>query len=127
MGPRASDMISPEGVNSSRLRVNASCRWSNMLLAAVIALTAACTSSDEVRGVVLEVEGTLTSVEWFVLRTDAGDVITMVPSPNGDDTFPLLHLNDHRSTLSPIIVVLDRSVDPPVARSIRDAEDADEH
>ena len=127
MGPRASDMISREGVNSSRLRVNASRRWSNMLLAAVIALTAACTSSDEVQGIVLEVEGTLTSVESFVLRTDAGDIITVVPSQDSDDAFPILHLYDHRSTLSPIIVVLDRSFDPPVARSIRDAADADEH
>ena len=82
-----------------------------MLLAAVIALTAACTSSDEVRGVVLEVEGTLTSVESFVLRTDAGDIITVVPSQNSDERVP-----DSPSQRSPVDSLSDHRGTRPIGR-----------
>ena len=87
----------------------------------VVSLSA-CSDTNEVQGVVIEVDGTLTSVASFVLRTDGGELITIVPAEDGDYAFPLPHLNDHRTSLSPIAVVLDRSVDPPVARSIRDAD-----
>ena len=95
-------------------------------LALMLVITA-CTSPDEVRGVVLDVTGTLTSVESFVIRTDGGETLTVTPDPNGNFAFPLPHLNDHRSTLSPIIVELDRETDPPTALSIRDADDAAWH
>ena len=92
------------------------------LLTVLAVATFACANANEVQGVVIEVDGTLTSVASFVLRTDGGEVITIVPAEDGDYAFPLPHLNDHRTSLSPIAVVLDRSVDPPVARSIRDAD-----
>lgn len=99
--------------------------------ALALALAAgACGGGEEletVQGVVLEVEGGLTSVESFVLRTDRGEVLELVPAPDGDFRFPLPHLHDHRRTLEPVLVELDRSVDPPLAAAIRDADDPGWH
>lgn len=97
-----------------------------------LALTVACGGSEQdgngtsggretVRGVVLEVEGGLTSVDSFVLRTDEGEVLELVPAPDGDFRFPLPHLHDHRRTSEPILVELDRSTDPPRAEAMQDA------
>lgn len=82
---------------------------------------------EAVRGVVLEVDGDLTSVESFVIRTDDGDVLEVIPAPDGDFRFPLPHLHDHARTLEPVLVELDRSVDPPLATAIRDADNPDRH
>lgn len=97
--------------------------------AVVLAACAGATEvhSSEIRGVVLEVEGDLTSVSSFLLRTDGGEVLTVIPAEDGDFEFPISHLSDHRSTLAPIIVELDRSVDPPLALAIRDADESDQH
>lgn len=79
-------------------------------------------SRETVRGVVLEVEGGLASVDSFVLRTDEGEVLEVVPAPDGDFRFPLPHLHDHRRTSEPILVELDRSTDPPRATAVQDAD-----
>lgn len=84
-------------------------------------------SRETVRGVVLEVEGGLTSVDSFVLRTDAGEVLEVIPAPDGDFRFPLPHLHDHRRTSEPILVELDRSTDPPRAAAMQDAGDPARH
>ena len=84
-------------------------------------------SRETVRGVVLEVEGGLASVDSFVLRTDEGEVLEVVPAPDGDFRFPLPHLHDHRRTSEPILVELDRSTDPPRAAAMRDADNPDRH
>lgn len=81
------------------------------------------TGLETVQGVVLEVKGDLTSVESFVIRTDGGEVLEVVPAPEGDFRFPLPHLHDHRRTSEPILVELDRTVDPPLATAIQDADD----
>ena len=78
---------------------------------------------ETVRGVVLEVRGDLRSVESFVIRTDAGEVLEVVPAPEGDFRSPLPHLHDHRGTSEPVLVELDRTVDPPLATAIQDADD----
>jgi len=91
------------------------------------AALAACSSGDQVRGIVVSVDGDLTGVNSFVLRTDGGDLLTIVPAADGDFAFPLPHLNDHRLSLSPVLVTLDRSVDPPLATSLRDADSAAWH
>ena len=96
------------------------------VLGLALAITACGTPGEgreTVRGVVLEVNGDLKSVESFVLRSDDGDVLDVLPAPDGDFRFPLPHLHDHRRTLEPVIVELDRSVDPPLATAIRDADD----
>ncbi|MCY4622904.1 MAG: hypothetical protein OXD34_13910 [bacterium] len=95
-------------------------------LAGVLLVLAACGGTgtgpfETVQGAVLEVNGDLESIESFVLRTDDGEVIEVVPAPDGDFRFPLAHLHDHRRTLEPLSVGLDRSVDPPLAVAIRDA------
>ena len=77
---------------------------------------------EEVRGIVLEVEGNLASVESFLLRTDDGELLRVVPAPGGDFRFPLPHLHDHLRTSEPLLVELDRSYDPPRATAIRDAD-----
>ncbi len=77
---------------------------------------------EMVRGVVLEVMGDLTVVESFVIRTDSGEILEVTPAPEGDFRFPLPHLHDHRRTSEPVLVELDRTVDPPLATAIRDAE-----
>ena len=95
-----------------------------LLLAASLT---SCSDGEEgretVRGVVLEVKGDLTSVESFVIRTDGGEVLEVVPAAEGDFRFPLPHLHDHRTTSEPILVELDRTVDPPLATAIQDADD----
>ena len=78
---------------------------------------------ETVRGVVLEVKGDLTSIESFVIRTDGGEVLEVIPAADGDFRFPLPHLHDHRTTSEPILVELDRTVDPPLATAIQDADD----
>lgn len=82
---------------------------------------------EEVRGIVLEVEGDLASVKSFLLRTDDGEVLRVVPAPDGDFRFPLPHLHEHRRTSEPLLVELDRSHDPPRAISLRDADNPEWH
>lgn len=102
-------------------------------LAGVLLVVVACGGSgttapiETVQGVVLEVNGDLDGVESFVLRTEDGEVIEVVPAPDGDFRFPLAHLHDHRRTLEPLSVGLDRSADPPLAVAIRDADSAAWH
>jgi len=102
-------------------------------LAGVLLVLAACGGSGDgppvetVQGVVLEVDGDLEGVESFVLRTDDGEVLELVPSPDGDFRFPLAHLYDHLRTSEPLSVGLDRSADPPLAVSMRDADSSAWH
>ena len=100
---------------------------------AVLLVLAACGGSGDgppvetVQGVVLEVNGDLEGIESFVLRTDDGEVLELVPSPDGDFRFPLAHLYDHLRTSEPLSVGLDRSADPPLAVSMRDADSSAWH
>ena len=87
----------------------------------LVALLGGCGDGDRVQGIVIGVEGDLTTVESFVLRGDDGEVLTIVPAEDGDFGFPLPHLNEHRSSLSPIVVTLDREFEPPRAIAIHDA------
>ena len=100
------------------------------LLAAAL-LVAGCGVShdgqESVRAVVLEVTGDLTSVESFVIRTEDGEILELTPAPGGDFRFPLPHLRDHLRTSEPVLVTVDRSVDPPLATAIQDADDPSWH
>ncbi|MCY3539782.1 MAG: hypothetical protein OXH10_08020 [bacterium] len=84
-------------------------------------------STRTVRGVVLEVNGGLETVESFVLRTDDGEVIDVMVTQEGDFRFPLAHLHDHRRTLEPLLVELDVSVDPALAIALQDANHPEWH
>lgn len=102
-------------------------------LVAVLLVLAACGDSgngpsvETVEGVVIEVNGDLEAIRSFVLRTDEGEVIKVVPAPDGDFRFPLAHLYDHLRTLEPLSVGLDRSMDPPLAVALSDADNPDWH
>lgn len=102
-------------------------------LAGVLLVIAACGDSgngpsvETVEGVVLKVNGDLEGIDSFVLRTDDGKVLEIVPAPDGDFRFPLAHLYDHLRTSEPLSVGLDRSVDPPLAISMRDADSSAWH
>ena len=102
-------------------------------LAGVLLLLAACGDSgngspvETVQGVVLQVNGDLEAIESFVLRTDDGEVLELVPAPGGDFRFPLAHLYDHLRTSEPLLVGLDRSEEPPLAVSMRDAHNSAWH
>ena len=100
------------------------------LLAAAL-LVAGCGDShdgqESVRAVVLEVTGDLTSVESFLIRTEDGEILELTPAPGGDFRFPLPHLRDHLRTAEPVLVTVDRSVDPPLATVIQDADDPSWH
>jgi len=87
-----------------------------------LALVTACGSSSTVTGIVLEVDGDLTSVRSFTLQTDEGDVLDLVPADDGTFEFPLSHLEEHRQTLSPVTVVIERRNGVDVAVSIEDGD-----
>lgn len=59
-------------------------------------LLAACASGASVTGVVVDMDGDLTSVRSFVLRTADAEELTFVPAPGLEfDGAPLSHLRDH--------------------------------
>jgi hypothetical protein len=94
-------------------------------LAAGALLLGACAAEgrNQVQGIVIEVVGDLTHVEQFTVRTDGGEMLTFVPSPDGDYPFPLSHLREHRATVSPIVVSFDESeAGVLVATAVDDAD-----
>ncbi len=59
---------------------------------------------EHVEGTVIEVEGGLSGVDWFVLRTPEGDV-RFEPSPDAlFDGGPMSHLTDHLRSGEPVEV-----------------------
>lgn len=63
----------------------------------------ACSTSGSERGVVIEVDGDLTSVASFVVLTEGGDQLTLVPDPGVDYEFALPHLRDHLQSGEPVV------------------------
>lgn len=73
-------------------------------LAAILVVAASCTAtSGTVRGLVLDVEGTLTEVTAFTLLVE-GERLRFLPLDDGDYAFPLPHLQEHRRTGEPVLV-----------------------
>ncbi len=74
---------------------------------AVVALLAlsACTAPTEgtMRGVVIDVEGDLTTVTAFTVLVE-GDPVRFEPVDDGDYAFPLGHLRDHLRSGEPVLV-----------------------
>lgn len=71
-------------------------------LLAVVAMTNESTSG-QLTGIVIGLDGDLTTVDSFDVLSN-GDQIRLVPSTDGDFTFPLGHLRDHLRTGEPIDV-----------------------
>lgn len=80
---------------------------------ATLTLVVACAGSEAVtvEGVVVGVDGDLTTVRSFELLTTNGETITLVPAPFGDFEFPLPHLSAHMRSLEPVRVTYSTSED----------------
>lgn len=75
------------------------------LLTGMLALTVvACASGgDTVRGIVVSVDGDLSTVTAFDVRAE-GEIIHFTPAPDGDFEFELVHLRDHLRAGEPVVV-----------------------
>lgn len=93
---------------------------------AIVVLLVACGSDNVVRGVVIDVTGDLEDVTSFTLRADGGEIIELVPDPDGAFAFPLTHLQEHRQSLTPVAVTFEERDGVKVAVAIADA-DGDQH
>lgn len=75
-------------------------------------------------GVVIEVEGTLAGIDWFVLRLPDGTDLQLIPEEGllFDGVAPISHIRDHLVSGVPVHVTYVTAPDgPPVATSIGDA------
>lgn len=95
---------------------------------ALAILAGACTIDrnagpvDVVEGIVVGLDGDLTEVAGFTVRTTDGETLTFVPAEDGDFAFPLQHLGEHRSTLEPIVVEFQDRDGTLIATSVDDAD-----
>lgn len=91
-------------------------------MVAILALAAACSTptSGTMKGIVIDVEGSLTNITQFTILAE-GDDITFHPAQNGDYDFPLAHLREHMRTGQPVLVGWEREDDGEmVALSLAD-------
>jgi hypothetical protein len=100
------------------------------LLVGALALSVVACSVEEpvtIQGVITAVDGDLTSVRTFDVRTVDGETIRLVPAPFGDFSFPPPHLINHMQTLDPVTVTYVTTEDGVnLADSIADAELSDD-
>jgi hypothetical protein len=94
-----------------------------VLLAVALLALAGCSDGDEqvAEGVVIEVQGDLTSVTTFTVRTDDGDVLVFRPAASA--TFhggPLPHIRDHLTSGLPVVVFYEETDGGLVALSVED-------
>ncbi len=76
-----------------------------VVLVMALAFTACQRGADEVRGVVVSIEGQLDQVTGFELVTGDGARFMFRVDPEGEfDGLPLSHLNEHRLSAEPISV-----------------------
>ncbi len=72
-------------------------------------------------GIVVEVDGDLSSVDEFTISTDEGERMTFVPAPEGEFAFPLPHLQDHVRSGAPVAVAWEEDGDVLWAIGVDDA------
>ncbi len=80
----------------------------------------ACSTGGTGTGVVIEVDGDLTSVESFVVVTSDGEQLHLVPDPEIQYDFPLPHLRDHLRTGEPVVFEYDEQDGKLVVTAIGD-------
>ena len=92
-------------------------------VAVAVAVLASCSSStSEVTGRVLEVEGDLEIVTGFTLVTAGGQRLMFLTLAETDRLdFPLIHLRDHILSAEPIVVVYETREGVLVALRVDDA------
>jgi hypothetical protein len=75
---------------------------------ALVLVAASCGGTDDptATGTVIDVVGSLTSVDEFTIRTAEGDDLTFVPAPGirFHGLGPLGHLRNHLTTGEPVVV-----------------------
>ena len=89
---------------------------------AVMAVSCSTPALATVEGVVVAVDGDLTTVRSFEVLTAEGERLRFEPDPFGDFSFPLPHLGSHMRSLDPIRVEY-RTTDDGVLLAVR-IEDA---
>lgn len=103
-------------------------RLVGMLVFLGLVAVAACAAPDPTTGVaigiVVEVDGDLTSVDAFTISTDEGERMTFVPAPDGDFAFPLPHLQDHVRSGVPVAVAWEDEDGTRWAIGVDDAGDS---
>ncbi len=92
-----------------------------LVAAAALVLALLPSDSGQLVGVVIAVDGDLTTVRSFEVLSD-GDRFVFEPAPDGDFAFPLGHLRDHLRTGEPIAVEYERVDGALVAMRVSDAE-----
>ncbi len=73
-------------------------RWRVVLASLLLATAVACSDGRQtVRGIVIEVEGGITEIDGFLLRTAGGETIRLRPADGilFHDNAPIGHLRDH--------------------------------
>ena len=91
-----------------------------VVLVVVLAITACQGESDQVRGVVVSIEGGLDNVTGFELLAEDGTRLQFSVDADADfDDLPLSHLNQHRLTADPVLVAYENRGEL-VALSVRD-------
>ena len=89
----------------------------------LLGIAAGCSDGDEpvAEGVVIDVQGDLTSVTAFTVRTEDGQVLVFRPAVSA--TFhggPLPHIRDHLTSGLPVVVFYEESEGGLVALSVED-------
>lgn len=95
---------------------------------AMVFSVAACSGQGATTGVavgiVIDVEGDLSSVAEFTISTDEGERMTFVPAPDGEFAFPLPHLQDHVRSGDPVAVAWESEGEVLWAIGVDDAGDS---
>lgn len=89
------------------------------LAAALIVAFACVPSSGTVRGIVVEVDGSLEQVSSFTLLVE-GERLDFATVADGDYDFPLPHLQDHLRSGEPVVVDWEMREGERVAVSVVD-------
>ena len=77
-----------------------------LVVASLLIASCGSSMSDEVTGIVTEVDGDLVTVERFVVVAPSSESFTFEPAPGllFDDRAPLSHLQDHVRSGEPVTV-----------------------
>ena len=92
-----------------------------LIAAAALVLALLPSESGQLTGIVIAVDGDLTTVGTFEVLSD-GDRFVFEPSPDGDFAFPLSHLRDHLRSGEPVAVEYERVDGVLLAMRVSDAE-----
>lgn len=92
---------------------------SRLVVLAVLFVGCSSPPEDAVRGIVVDVQGDLTSVDRFTVLVD-GEQMVFEPADDGDFAFPLGHLRDHLRGGEPVVVGWEEEGDRLVATFLDD-------